>query len=541
MEMDKTGMASVVATLCARFGMALGILLLTCWQPLRAEFVPVFNVVQRAGTDSISDPRIVRAADGRATLVWVHGGRIERRVVNSDGTMGTVAQLPTLGHGNARDPAVAVDLQGRVLVAWEEGGRIVAHRLAANGGLTTTFLLSDAGDSTARHPSAAIDAAGIGAVAWERGSRVEAVRLAQSNAAPVSAARLLTGTHQASPPGVAVDNSGDATVVWRRSGAFEYRRLHNNGAIAGPALMSDPSPCGLTLPRIGGHPLAPTRPMLFARGLSTATCFSGQLMRRTPAGDDVSFPAGASPIGGLDNDPDHFIVVEPIGHHWSLWRQDLGDGQQVHAQRRFAGGSGFERAALTAAGAVDVSDPRIAVAPDGSAMVAWVETLAGTRRVRGRFLSATGQPASVFSFSPSGEDGSSPALAMMPHDRPALAWLRPSGGNLVLQATLDVAAPVCATPIVRTILADGAATVTPGSVCQGWLDGPPAVVEFTQLPVLGQVDVILGTIVYIADGGDYHEDFRFRVSGPGGQSNEVAVNIEVLDDSFVFLDGFESE
>jgi hypothetical protein len=81
----------------------------------------------------------------------------------------------------------------------------------------------------------------------------------------------------------------------------------------------------------------------------------------------------------------------------------------------------------------------------------------------------------------------------------------------------------------------------PESVCQGWLDGPPAVVEFTQFPVVGQVEVFLGTIVYFADGGDYHETFRFRVSGPGGQSNVVTVNIEVLDDSFIFLDGFESD
>ncbi|HRQ66769.1 MAG TPA: hypothetical protein PKZ76_18205 [Xanthomonadaceae bacterium] len=520
--------------------LVLGCLMLLHGDRLHAEFVPVFDVVQRAGSNSISDLRLVRAADGRATVVWLHADRVERRVININGSMGSVAQLPTLGFGSARDPAVTVDLQGRVLVAWEEGGRIVAHRLAANGALTTTFLLSSGNASNARNPRVAVDATGVGAVAWERGSRVEAVRLAVANAAPLSTARLLTDAKEDSPPDIVAGGSGDATVVWRRAGRIEYRRLQSDGSIGGAALSFDTSPCIIDLPRFGSHhPLAVGRPWIIARGRSASGCPGGDAIRSVQAADSPQFPVVASPNSGLLDDPDHAVHQDAGSRRWMVWRQDL---NLLGHQRMVVQRANLSLQAVSPDG-VGVAQARLAVAENQSAMAVWREILAGSPVVRGRRVGFTGDLGPVQTFSTAGGQSFRPAVAMQPHDRPAIAWLRmfASQEHTLVQATLDVAPPACTTPIARTILPGGAATVTPESVCQGWLDGPPAVVEFTQLPEVGHVEVFLGTIIYVADGSDYHENFRFRVSGPGGQSNEVAVNIEVLDGSFIFLDGFESD
>jgi hypothetical protein len=512
---------------------------LICCGPLRADFVPVFDVVERPGTDSITGLRIVRAADGRVTLVWVHDGHVERRVIHLDGSMGAIAQLPALGFGSARDPAIAVDPTGRVLVAWEEGGRIVAHRLAADGATGTTFLLSSPVLGSARNARIAVDAQGVGAVSWERGARVEAVRIGAGSGAPLGGAQLLSDAKEDSPPEIAVDPTGDATVVWRRAGRMEYRRLRPDGSIAGPALSFDTSPCILDLPRISSrHPLSPGRPWLIARGISADGCPGGDAIRLARAADSAEFPVSISSGVGLADDPDHAVHQDAIGRRWIVWRQNAGGAgvQELYLLR-----ATFGAQRISPEGA-EIASPRLAVADGAPAMAVWIESIAGLPRVRGRRLNYTDAPGPVVTFTPSVGVHAEPVVAMQPHDRPAIAWKRilAAQDRTLVQATLEVGPPLCATPIDRSVLADGVLLLDPVPLCPGWLDGSPPSLEFTSLPHRGQVDYQMGLVGYAADGGDYETEFRFRVGGISGVSNEVAVRIRVLDASYIFIDGFEN-
>ncbi|HRQ64150.1 MAG TPA: hypothetical protein PKZ76_04675 [Xanthomonadaceae bacterium] len=73
---------------------------------------------------------------------------------------------------------------------------------------------------------------------------------------------------------------------------------------------------------------------------------------------------------------------------------------------------------------------------------------------------------------------------------------------------------------------------------EGDLGLPP--VDIVEEPAIGSVQVFLGAILYQAVGGGYSETFRFRTSGPGGDSNVVLVQVQVLDGDVMFCDGFES-
>jgi hypothetical protein len=114
-----------------------------------------------------------------------------------------------------------------------------------------------------------------------------------------------------------------------------------------------------------------------------------------------------------------------------VWYQDAGLGDVVYAARRRPDGAWAEDGRhpflISSRGATGFF-PRIAVGPDGGALVVWNERVGkGPVRVAARRTGAAGEPwGPVEMLSPAGpDDAVYPAVAVGPHDRAMVAW---SGG-----------------------------------------------------------------------------------------------------------------
>jgi hypothetical protein len=526
-----------------RLAALLSVVLLALAMPAGAVFVDTFDVVARSTADGIDAPQVAPTPDGRAVVVWSSGGSIERRVIAVDGSMGSVAALPKLTASAASNPKIAVDALGRISVVWQEDGKIMHNRLDIQGGLGTTQMLIDA--TNAADPDIALDAGGGAVVGWTRGAigSVQAIRLTAANAQPVRSATSMSSAHQSSPPGVAVDSSGRATVVWRRQNRVETRFLGADGFTQGDAFFISPSTCTATLPRISAHPDSASLPFVVFR---QTTCVDRVRGAFAVPGSEHLLADGI-----LADDPGHLVRMGSDGRaNYVLLRvAEAGQTQRVLFGHRSMDGTGF--AALLSAAGVAARNVRLAIGapPDERVLVVWIESDGGQERVRGRHVAPdnTIGPLLTLSGFADADTLASPAVAMAPGPlvRGTVVWREPTLTGFRLRATQDVGPPQCISPIQRIVLANQVAqAIFPRNVCAGRLDEegdlglPP--VEIVEEPAIGSVQVFLGAILYQAVGGGYSETFRFRTSGPGGHSNVVLVQVQVLDGDVMFRDGFES-
>ncbi|HRQ63493.1 MAG TPA: hypothetical protein PKZ76_01275 [Xanthomonadaceae bacterium] len=518
--------------------------LLTVSSHAAAEFVQPFGVVLRPGTAGVDAPQLALGADDRVVYLWLSGGAVERRVMQHDGALGTVTALPRLSASDATQLAAVTDALGRVHAVWRENGKIVHHRLTANGALGISRLLSSADASNAELPALAADAFGGVVVVWARGSRIEAVRLAASDALPIAPVAEMSPGHQSLPPGVAIDGTGEATVVWRRQGKTEYRRLGLDGQVASVVIPADNGVCNDSLPRVASHPQSPVRPFI-------VYVITDIFCSRSVIGvfaDGSGARLHLSSAGGMSADPGHRVAVAPDGTANVAWQQDTDSGTQILRSRVGSDGNIIGAALVSTAGGA--SEPDIAVGPGGQTAVVWIEQLGQIERVRGRMVTAQGigssGPVLDLSLIADGEHPTDPRAAVDPAGRASVAWRNPLSSVVGLRATQDVGPPSCASPLNLDLTATQ--TVAPAilvrTICRGWLNddefgAPP--VTITQAPTIGSVQVFLGSVIYTANGNDYSESFAFRTSGPGGDSNTVTVIVNVAATSDdLFADGFEA-
>jgi hypothetical protein len=175
-----------------------------------------------------SSPLVAVDPEGEATAVWVlerDGGN--RSVVQSatrpaGGSWSAPVNLSPAGK-DARSPQVVLDPQGGATAVWEEenSGTIKSASRPAEGSWSAPVNLSAAGE-WAFAPQVAVDARGNATAVWEggpNGSRGSLIQSATRPAggtwsAPVNLSKLGRFAQDAQ---IAVDPPGDAIAIWARS------------------------------------------------------------------------------------------------------------------------------------------------------------------------------------------------------------------------------------------------------------------------------------------------------------------------------------
>lgn len=306
-------------------------------------------------------PDVAVDAAGNAIVVWYGEAagqttaEVEiyaRRYGPSGAPLGPSFRVNQSAAGQQRRPAVAVAPSGAFVVAWDTGTSTVwARRFAADGSpLSGDIPVSQS--NTSRDPDVVVAPDGTFMVAWQLtapgGDDDVAVRRFDLDGTPLGAERLpydpAAETDFQLNPALAALPGGAAALVWEEvratATAVVLRRLDASGA-----------PSGATLPVAD----------------SSAEELRDPAVAAAPDGTTVVAWASYTPAGGGIAARSYSAAGEPLGAPVAL--------APPEAAERFL--------------------PAASVAADGSAVVAWVDTMllqGALVGVTARRLSAAGQP-----------------------------------------------------------------------------------------------------------------------------------------------------
>jgi hypothetical protein len=181
--------------------------------------------LSNAGADSAL---VAVDPEGEATAVWVlerDGGNrsvVQSATRSAGGSWSAPVNLSPAGKA-ARSPQVVLDPQGGATAVWEEenSGAIQSASRPAGGSWSAPVDLSAAG-KWAFAPQVAVDSQGNATAVWEGGSNESKGSLIQSATRPAGGS--WSAPVNLSKPGgfaqeaqIAVDPQGDATAIWARS------------------------------------------------------------------------------------------------------------------------------------------------------------------------------------------------------------------------------------------------------------------------------------------------------------------------------------
>lgn len=152
----------------------------------------------------------------------------------------------------------------------------------------------------------------------------------------------------------------------------------------------------------------------------------GSVVGGSPEAADIS-PA-AEVVGGSD------AAVAPDGTTTVVWSAREGGGEfRVLARRIGADGTPGAKQQLSASGQ-DALAPRVALAPDGTATVAWVRSDGANLLVQARRIAPDGTPEeSTKNLSTTGQDAAAPQVAVAPDGTATVVWKKFDGSHYIVQ------------------------------------------------------------------------------------------------------------
>ena len=295
--------------------------------------------------------------------------------------------------GLAQQPVVAADSAGNAMAVWQQhdGTRnnIWASRYTV-GGTWGAPQNIEAGDGNAVSPAVAVDSSGNVTAIWsQHDGTFMSIRSASWSSGSWSADEPVEGDNgTASVPHLGVDASGNVLAVWVLS-ASGQQRIRANRRVSGTwqtettidgAVGPADSPQVAVMP--GGFALAVWvqndggMQHIFHNAFNgTGWSTAQQLVTNT------TYSIGTPRIAR--NDSGGAIVV---------WEQGTGAGSSSSdvLAARYSGGMWNNPVTLSNVNAQNSSDPRIAMAPTGEAMVIWRESHNDARQTWGRPYSPDG-------------------------------------------------------------------------------------------------------------------------------------------------------
>ncbi|MDQ2630741.1 MAG: hypothetical protein M3Y75_07175 [Actinomycetota bacterium] len=418
--------------------------------PLTKVPPPVAGVADPAHPADVSPaaemaagPDVAVAPDGAATVVWssrAGGGefRVFARRIAPDGTRGTLRQLSASGQ-DALAPQVAVAPDGTATAVWVRSNgsdfQVQARRLDPAGDPEeATRTLSGAGQD-AEAPQVDVAPDGTATVVWQRfnGSHylVQAKRV-ESDGTSEDPAQSLSETKQnAVEPQVAVAEDGTATVVWSRfdgsDSIVQERRIAGDGTpeAAAENLSS------------GGESAIQPRVEVDPEGEATVVWsrFDGsdwivQMQRMNAVGAPQGPAQNLSAAGAGAAQPQ--LAIDSEGAGVVVWTRVAGSGSAVQARRLDPAGAPTG-AAIDLSPSGDAADPKLAVAPDGTATVLWSRFDGTSWVVQRRDLGVAGGLGAVQTLSAAGRNAGDPAVARGDDETLAMTWKRAAGSGEAVQ------------------------------------------------------------------------------------------------------------
>lgn len=376
------------------------------------------------------------------------------------GVAGLALAAAAPGAWAATDPEITVDPSGTAHVGWVESPALVGDRgWSAAGSLSDAQAVSGA-RAQVLYFDMGTASSGATTYAWVREGTTRKVegrrRRADGSLGPLLS--ISSPLYAASDAGVAVGPGGSTVFTWRRSGdttaPAQARRLSAAGVLGpiqtlsadgyrsfSPAAAVDAAGNALVA-WVRRDEAAGTEVVQSRRIAADGTLGAVQtLSTASPAIDStiVAFDAGGNALVG--------------------WLRFDGVRYVPQVRRRAANGTLSAIESLTTGGG-GASHLRLAVDPDGDAMMAWSRLVNGRRVVQARHRTAAGALGSVLTLSPAGDRPAVvPEVAIDDDGNAIVVWQLDGPGDT---ATSDVfarrrAAGGTVGPVV-TVAADGGGT-----------------------------------------------------------------------------------
>ncbi|HVD86768.1 MAG TPA: glycosyl hydrolase, partial [Solirubrobacterales bacterium] len=212
-----------------------------------------------------------------------------------------------------------------------------------------------------------------------------------------------------------------------------------------------------------------TAQQAFRKGIQSGVYVPGpvslpSLTKVPPPPAGAEDPAQAADLTGaaeLATGPD--VAVAPDGTSTVVWSARKGGKFTVFARRISPAGTPQPATLQLSDPSQDALDPHVAVAPDGTATVAWLHSDGTTFLVQARRIGPEGTPeAATKNLSQTGRDAAAPQVAVGPDGTSTVVWKRFDGGHDVVQERrLDPEGNRVPAESVNTLSASGQDAVQP--------------------------------------------------------------------------------
>lgn len=359
----------------------------------QAGWLPPVDI--SAPTESAGSPHVVLDSEGNATAVWQSWNGTDTVVESAYRPAGEGWGVPVdlsepelegevvLGAHGAGSPQIVVDRNGNVTVIWERyaGSKIVLQTVdrPTGGSWTEPVDIGEVNLGAAPEPWIAVDWEGNSTAVWKKGEVI------QSSFRPFAGeweAPVPLSAEESFVPQAAMDARGDATAVWMHFDGSHYvvesAYRPEQGEWGSPTRVSQPG-------EEGGNP---------------------------------------------------HVAIDAKGDSLVAWRGEDEGQEFVRAAYRPAGGSWGGPANVSVAGE-QVEQLRVAVDPDGNAIVAWAGNTGkegGFGIVHAAFKSVGGGWETPTALSADGGNGFPSDVVFDTGGNAALVWQRWDGTTNLVQA-----------------------------------------------------------------------------------------------------------
>jgi hypothetical protein len=452
---------------------------------------PAHDLQTAANGTTEFQPEAAVDAAGDSVFTWVSSsGLAQTSFLPAGGAVSAVQNLSDPG-AVASGPQVGVDSDGDAVFTWIRGDgsndRVQARARSAAGALSAVDTLSDPGWD-ARGARVVVDPDGDALLAWERDDDTEAPLLGarvESRARSVGGAwgpveTLSTPGQKARSPEIAVDAGGDAVFTWSRFvdtnlwGAVARLRFAD-GRLAPVSAISAPAP-GAADAQIA---MSPSGDAVAAFGCACAPALPIETAS-LPAGSGWRAPSDGSASG--QDSTDGQVAMNAAGDAVLAWGRSDGTNTRIQARTLSSAGVLGAVSTLSPAGQ-NASLPRVALDSTGDAVFVWLRFDGMNWRVQGRARSAAGVLSAVQTLSATGQNASSPRVAVDADGDAVFSWLQSVGGLLRVQTRARSAGGVLSS--VQTVSPIGQSISFSGSEVAVDTDGDAV---FTWVGAVGGVD-----------------------------------------------------
>lgn len=451
-----TGVIARLGGLVILAGLATGFLLVLAASPAQAGWVLPSNTISSPSSTTYN-PKVGIGPGGATTVVWQVDDNFDDIIQaitrpNSTGSFGAPVTLFQQNFVNNIIPEIAIGPKGATDVVWtSQSGSFSNATYSGRPGNTGPFSGPVAMDLGANdelpYPDVAAGPGGRLAVVWTgsagANSRIQA-RVRTGTAASFSAIENLSALGgNALYPKVAITPNGDTTAIWQRwNGAGNTvqasTRPAGSSSFQPPEDLSGPSQDAsrpkIAVARDGRTTIVWQNNVAGKGGLQAATRGSGASSFGNPV--DIDTPGSAS-------EPD--LAVGPDGTVTVVWVELIGADWIVRSATRKSGTGSFEERNL--ATAISGAAPQVTTGADGTTVVTW----RSPNSAGGGIKAATRRPnttsfSSPISLSPDNVDAGIGRPAAGPEGTIVVVWSSVDG--LVRQVT-RLPDPLLGKPVVK--------------------------------------------------------------------------------------------